>query len=367
MNTINYMGEIHDAKKNLAHAIGNLSEIIKILENLTESESVDLLFYDKNKSHFYDKINHNTISVSYLEEGTTSIIGKAYVEKVPYRSSHLRFDSNYNISLDNPYKLNISSQIIFPILRENIVIGMIRFCKFKYTYEKALIKLLAQLEGAFLDIFFAEADDETEKNYESIFSAKEYEVQASLRTLHTELKKLTTYTHNPEIKKLIEFAEGNVNAIHEYMAFKPNSIEQKNALEECRISKNGLRVLIVDDVHMNVKILYAMIKKEKNLDIYFAYDGIEAMQKIEKAHKDKKPIDVLFLDHYMPGMLGLEVTKNIRKIEEENNINHKMKIVSITNDPSAIEREKKLYDYNIPKPFVKSDLIEVMHHIKETR
>ena len=361
------MGEIHDTKKKLAHAIGNLSEIIEILKNLTDSDSVDLLFYDKKKLHFYDKINHNTILTSYLEEGTTSIIGKAYVEKVPYRSSHLRFDSNYNISLDNPYKLHISSQIIFPVLRENEVIGLIRFSIFKYMFDKSLINLLTQLEGSFLDIYLSETDDEIEKNYESIFSVKEYEVQASLSLLHKELKKLTTYTHNPEIKKLIGSAEGNINAIHEYVTFKLNSMESNEVSEGSNSSDDTLRVLIVDDVHMNVKILYAMIKKEKNLDIYFAYDGVEAMQRIEKLKKENKAIDILFLDHYMPGMLGLEVTKKIRETEEENRSNHKMIIVSITNDPSAIVREKKLYDYNIPIPFVKSDLIEVMHDIKEIR
>lgn len=360
------MGEIHDTKMHLSLSLGNLSEIIKILKNLTDSQSVDLFFYNKEKSHFYDKVNHNTIMLSYLEEGTTSIIGKAYLEKKPYRSSHIRYDSNYNISLDNPYKLTISAQIIFPVIREDEVIGMIRFSKFKYTFERELIDILNALEGAFMDVFLVETDEETEQNYGRLFSAKEYEVQASLRTLHEELKKLNSYTHNPEMKKLVDYAEGNINAIHKYVAFKLNDEAPKKVLvESSSSSKETINVLIADDVHMNVKILHAMIKNEENLDICFAYDGVETVQKIDKANKDGKEVDVLFLDHYMPGKLGLEVAQGLREAEEKSNSNRKVVIVSITNDPSAISREKNLYDYHVPKPFVKSDLIEVMRKIKE--
>jgi len=39
-------------------------------------------------------------------------------------------------------------------------------------------------------------------------------------------------------------------------------------------------------------------------------------------------------------------------------------IVSITNDPSAIVKHKSIYDYHLPKPFVKSDIVSVLDSIK---
>ncbi len=362
MQYIRYMGEINDAKKRLAHSLGNLTEITKILKNLSLSDSVDLLFYNKEKSHFYDKINRNIILISYLEEGNRSIIGKAYLKKSPC-NTYVHYDTHYNVSLDNPYKLNISAQIIFPVVHEEVVIGIIRLSKFKYTFEQGMVDILNELRGSLNDIFSVEIYNKAEENYETLFSLKKCEVEASLRTIHEEFTKLITYAHNPEIKKLIQRAEDNVSSVDEYIKIKLETLNKKQIVEEKKSFNQGVRVLIADDVYMNVKILYSMMKNGDNLDIHFAYDGIEALDKIEQAHKEEKEINILFLDHYMPGKLGLEVAKSIREREKNSN-NTKTVIVSITNDPSAIEKEESLYDYHLPKPFVKSDLINVMNQIQ---
>ncbi len=364
MKHLCHIHDINDTKKLLALSLDNLVEINKILKNLAHCDSVDLLFYDKDKSQFYDKINKNTISLSYLQKDTKSIIGKAYLEKTPL-NSYIRYDHNYNISLDNPYKLNISSQVIFPLIRENIVIGIIRFSKFKYTFEQGLIDILEMLRGSLNDVFSLELDNHIEQGYETFFNIDKHEVQTSIGTIHDEFTKLVNNTYNPEIKKLIERAEDNVKSINEYIKIKLENINQKQIAEESKPYSNGVRVLIADDVHMNVKILNAMIKdkNEDNLDIHFAYDGIETLNKIDQANRENKDINILFLDHYMPGMLGLEVAKDIR--EKERNFNkNKTVIVSITNDPNAISKEKKLYDYHLPKPFVKLDIINIMSEIK---
>jgi len=210
-----------------------------------------------------------------------------------------------------------------------------------------------------------ELDNHIEQGYETFFNIDKHEVQTSIGTIHDEFSKLVNNTYNPEIKKLIERAEDNVKSINEYIKIKLENINQKQIAEESKPYSNGVRVLIADDVHMNVKILNAMIKdkNEDNLDIHFAYDGIETLNKIDQANRENKDINILFLDHYMPGMLGLEVAKDIR--EKERNFNkNKTVIVSITNDPNAISKEKKLYDYHLPKPFVKLDIINIMSEIK---
>ena len=362
MKHIYYMGEINDTKKLLAQSLGNIAESSKILKNLALCDSVDLLFYNQEKSHFYDKINRNTISLSYLQEDTKSIIGKAFLSKSPY-TSYVKYDSYYNVSIDNPYKLKISSQIIFPLIREGITIGIIRFSKYKYTFEQDFIKVLEQLRGALNDVFSQEFDSHAEENYEALFTMNKHDVQASLHTIKDELAKLISDTHSPEIKKLLHRAENNMDSVSEYIKIKLETLNQKSIEKETPSLPNAVRVLIVDDVHMNVKILNAMIKNNDNLDIHFAYDGIEALSKIAHADKEGKGIDVIFLDHYMPGKLGLEVARDIREKEARENGN-KMIIVSITNDPSAISKAKGLYDYHVSKPFVKADLENVMHEIR---
>ncbi|MCL2079504.1 MAG: response regulator [Oscillospiraceae bacterium] len=67
------------------------------------------------------------------------------------------------------------------------------------------------------------------------------------------------------------------------------------------------RVLIVDDVSINIYILREMLS---SYDLYVdtAESGFEAIDKI----KDGNIYDVIFMDHMMPIMHGIEATKKIR-------------------------------------------------------
>lgn len=351
-----YMGEINKAKKLISLSLGNLTEIIEILKSLAMCDRVDLLFYDSGKSHFYDKVNKNTISLAHLKKETKSIIGKVYLSKSPHKS-YLRFDSYYNVSIDNPYKLDITSQIVFPIIREDIVIGIVRLSKFKYIFENSFIKVLEELIGVLNDIFSFEINNKDKDRYQTLFGINQNDVDASLHTVKNEITKLISATNDPEIKKLISNIEDNLHSINKYI-----QINQQQTIIQPKPFKDAISVLIADDVRMNVKILSAMIKNTENINIDFAYDGIEALEKIENANKDEQGIEVLFLDHYMPGKLGLEVAKDIRKNESQSNTK-RIVIVSITNDPSAITEHKNLYDYQVSKPFVSKDLDTVMRKI----
>ncbi|MDE0809956.1 MAG: PleD family two-component system response regulator [Alphaproteobacteria bacterium] len=66
------------------------------------------------------------------------------------------------------------------------------------------------------------------------------------------------------------------------------------------------RVLVVDDVLLNVKLLEAKLSKEY-FDVLSAYDGPEALRVIE----ENRP-DLILLDVMMPGMDGFEVCRRIR-------------------------------------------------------
>lgn len=66
------------------------------------------------------------------------------------------------------------------------------------------------------------------------------------------------------------------------------------------------RVLVVDDVLPNVKLLEAKLSSEY-FDVLSAYDGPQALKVIE----DQSP-DLVLLDVMMPGMDGFEVCRRIR-------------------------------------------------------
>ena len=345
----------------ISYALGNTIEIVSILKEVTLSDSIDLLFYDKDNDAFYDKIKKNTISVNFLEDNI-SILGQAYISKTTYYSSHILYDKNYNISIDNPFKIPLSMQIIVPILDDESVIGMIRFSKSKYTFDKWVSNSLSMLQSSFLDIFSPDIDKKADTINDTFFSISKDEVHDIMDTLSITTKKLSVNTYNPEILKLLTNITENIESISNYIQFDAKKLSQELQLQN--IAKtNDIHILIADDVQMNVKILHAMIKSEPSLEISFAYDGIETLEVIEESKRKQKDVDVLFLDHYMPGKLGLEIAQTIRKYETVNT-NSRIIIVSITNDPSAIEKHKNIYDYHLPKPFVKSDIVSVIDSIK---
>jgi PAS domain S-box-containing protein len=74
------------------------------------------------------------------------------------------------------------------------------------------------------------------------------------------------------------------------------------------ISIPGLRVLIVDDIEINVQIAETMLEA---FDIHAdtVLSGAEAVKKAEET-----TYDVIFMDHMMPDMDGIEATAHIRRL-----------------------------------------------------
>ena len=348
---------ISEVKRLLADSLGNKIELINILKDVTDSDYVDLLWYNKEDDAFVDRLNNKKTPINFLIGDEISMLGEAYKTKAPYCSTHLKYEPLYNVAIDNPFKLDISSQLIFPIELQDEVIGIIRFSKQKYTFSKKILKNLKLLEGNLIEIFSSELDGKLSKLSEKFFYVDIDCIYYRLNTIKNECKNLLKETHNPEVSKLILKLEMDIDEIYNYIHFADDNSEKKQS------STTKLNILIADDVRMNVKILYAMLKDELDMEFLWAYDGIETLTKIEKAKANNKPIDILFLDHHMPGKLGLEIAQEIRA-KEQNNNTHKMIIVSITNDPDAIKSHKHLFDYHISKPFSKTEISSLIKNIQ---
>ena len=68
------------------------------------------------------------------------------------------------------------------------------------------------------------------------------------------------------------------------------------------------KVLVVDDNLMNIKVVEGLLKKYK-IQVVYALSGIEALGKM--ASRD---YDIIFMDHMMPEMDGVETLKRIRNL-----------------------------------------------------
>ncbi len=84
----------------------------------------------------------------------------------------------------------------------------------------------------------------------------------------------------------------------------------------------GKRVLIVDDVKMNVLVFKGLLRGSE-MTIDSAYSGAEAIEMTEKIK-----YDIIDMDHLMPEMDGIETFHRIR--EDEENINRDTPVVVLT-------------------------------------
>ncbi|MCL2100883.1 MAG: ATP-binding protein [Fibromonadales bacterium] len=113
------------------------------------------------------------------------------------------------------------------------------------------------------------------------------------------------------------------------------------------------RVLVVDDVEMNLYIAKVLMKPYE-LKIETASSGFEAVKKIRNGNK----YDIVFMDHMMPKMDGIETAKLLREME------YTRPIVALTANAVAGQAEIFLengFDDFISKPIDIRQLNEVLN------
>ncbi|EFC42584.1 predicted protein [Naegleria gruberi] len=89
--------------------------------------------------------------------------------------------------------------------------------------------------------------------------------------------------------------------------------------------KSEKKVLIVDDNHLNLKILEKLLRILGFEDIEVAHDGMECFNKYKK-----KNYDIILLDCIMPILSGKESCELIRNMEKQEHLEHRIPILAIT-------------------------------------
>ncbi|EGR30178.1 hypothetical protein IMG5_138970 [Ichthyophthirius multifiliis] len=133
-------------------------------------------------------------------------------------------------------------------------------------------------------------------------------------------------------------------------------------LELQKIFWKKTNILIVDDVICNITCLKILLKPLKNLNIDEAYNGKEAVEKIQKNNN----YDLIFMDINMPILDGFQATLKIKEMINNKSINFtSVIIVSAFNDQADIEKSFKMgaSEY-ISKPIQIQNLLSIFQNIK---
>jgi signal transduction histidine kinase/DNA-binding response OmpR family regulator/HPt (histidine-containing phosphotransfer) domain-containing protein len=122
----------------------------------------------------------------------------------------------------------------------------------------------------------------------------------------------------------------------------------------------NLRVLVVDDIHLNHEVFARQIAAY-GIKTQTANDGFAAMAELERAWHQGRPFDVVFLDHMMPGISGVELAKRIR----ENKLLSETKLVMVSSaGVHAVDREAlALLDAKLDKPVRQHELFDCLVRI----
>lgn len=175
-------------------------------------------------------------------------------------------------------------------------------------------------------------------------------------------------------KQLVELMDGNIGVYSTigkgslFYVEIPQEIAALGELGDININKRtqntvykeklvvpDKRILVVDDVKVNLKVIEGLLKKTQ-IQIETADGGAKC---IEKAYNKK--YDVILLDHMMPEIDGEDALKEIKK--EGCIINHDTPVIVLTAYVMAGAREKyieKGFDDYLSKPVSGEDLEDML-------
>lgn len=138
-------------------------------------------------------------------------------------------------------------------------------------------------------------------------------------------------------------------------SFDRSRVDVKLKLFEYSFTAPRAKVLIVDDNKINLKVAEGMLKPYQ-IEIVTASDGPASIELAEK-----EAFDLIFMDHMMPVMDGVEAMQRIRQAEKE--AGRRNTIIALTANALSGVREKYMelgFDDFLAKPLVDKELDQIL-------
>jgi CheY-like chemotaxis protein len=139
--------------------------------------------------------------------------------------------------------------------------------------------------------------------------------------------------------------------------------DPKKEPKSCTPKEKEMRVLLVEDNEINLKLLVATMRKLKIIHAT-AMNGLEALN----AYKDcRGQFDVVFMDISMPVMSGIDSAKHIRRFERDEKL-AATKLIALTGAANPTTRQEAFnvgVDLYLTKPVPMRELRGMLEEIKK--
>jgi signal transduction histidine kinase/CheY-like chemotaxis protein/HPt (histidine-containing phosphotransfer) domain-containing protein len=183
------------------------------------------------------------------------------------------------------------------------------------------------------------------------------EMMGGTITVESEYGKGSTFTAKFQ-QQFVTDAVIGADAVNSLKNFRYSDHKRRNSLHPERINLSYARVLVVDDVSINLDVARGMMKPYR-MHINCVTSGQEAINAIRA---EKVRYNAIFMDHMMPEMDGIETVKRIR---EEIGTEYAKTIPIIALTANAIIGNEKMFLSNgfqdfLSKPIEPINLDEVI-------
>ena len=175
-----------------------------------------------------------------------------------------------------------------------------------------------------------------------------------LELMGSKLNVDSTYGEGSEFGFAIMQLVSDETDVGEFDGWISKPVEKKNRIA---FTAEDARILVVDDSSVNLMVVASLLK-DKLMKIDTAQSGQEAIELVRKYK-----YDVIFLDHMMPDMDGLETLRKMKGLE--GNMSADSPVISLTGNVSADAREEYIiqgYSDYLSKPIHSEDLDALLYY-----
>ena len=146
-------------------------------------------------------------------------------------------------------------------------------------------------------------------------------------------------------------AGGDSMTLGEYDEFMSNQVKDEPEEDTGPAVWPDARILVVDDTPVNLVVAKGMLKASE-AEVDTSESGEDALELIKGKH-----YDLVFLDHLMPGMDGIETLRRAKKHSPDT------RYIALTANAGANARNEYIaagFDDYLPKPFKSDEMMKIL-------